>query len=254
MRTRAEMKNTVGIGLVLLLLIAISCDDPVRPRRTPQPSSILDNTPREDYESEAAALWLSGDLVAPDTLYENLRLGFNRIRDAYRDSIPELDRVSFVAPWIPRELLIKLTESARRALRLGEYHDLDSLNTYYRVVEIDTTLLDFISWAHLIFEGRLHPERLVEFYRQVESLEYVEPNGSWNNTRDNYPWLIQDGISYLFREGWGDCPSGCIDNRFWYFKVYENTIDYLGTFVRRTDPYPYWWDEAKVAYEAKYGY
>jgi hypothetical protein len=251
-----QRRSAAGILLVVLLIpciwIAFGCDSSTSPSK--QVRSVFDLTPRENSEAEAAALWLSGDLVAPTDLYEDLLDGYSRIRSAIGDSINELDHVVFVSPWMPGELLVKLTEDAIVELRRGEYHDLDSLNAYYRVAKIDTHMIDFIGWMHLFFEGRLHPERLAEAYSPVPSLLYAEPNGMWNNQADNYPWLIDGGISYLFRNGWGDCPSGCIYNQFWYFKVFEGVddVEYLGTFVLREDPEPDWWPEARRAYDAKH--
>lgn len=251
-----QRRFAAAVFLVVFLIpciwISFGCDSSTSPVK--QVGTVFDLTPRDNPEAEAAALWLSGDLVAPTDLYEDLLGGYSLIRSEFSDSIPELDQVVFVSPWMPGELLVKLTEDAIAELRRGEYHDLDSLNAYYRVAEVDTHLIDFIGWMHLIFEGRLHPERLAEDYSRVPSLLYAEPNGIWSNQADNYPLLIDGGISYLFRYGWGDCPAGCINNRFWYFKVYEvsGEVEYLGTFVSPDDPEPDWWDEARINYEAKY--
>ncbi len=252
MQHRRAASVILAAILIPCIWITIGCDSSTSPSK--QVSSIFDLTPRDNPEAEAAALWLSGDLVAPTDLYEELFSGYSRIRGAYADSIPELNQVTFVSPWMPGELLLKLTDDAIAELRRGEYHDLDSLNTYYRVAEIDTHLIDFIGWMHLIFEGRLHPERLAEEYGQVPSLLMAEPNGTWSNQADNYPWLIDGGISYLFRYGWGDCPAGCIYNQFWYFKVREISgyVEYLGTFVSGEGPEPDWWAEARAAYDAKH--
>lgn len=251
MRPRLAVSAVLVVFIIPCVWMALGCDSSTSPSK--QVRSIFDLTPRDNFEAEAAALWLSGDLVAPTDLYDDLLLGYSRIGSAFADSIPELNHVVFVSPWMPGELLVKLTEDAIDELRRGEYHDLDSLNAYYHIAEIDTHLIDFIGWMHLKFEGRLHPERLAEDYGEVPSLLFAEPNGIWNNQADNYPWLIDGGISYLFRNGWGDCPAGCIYNQFWYFKVPEKfgAIEYLGTFVPREDPEPDWWAEAKRAFDAK---
>ena len=250
MRHRRTAVILLAAILIPCIWISIGCDSSTSPSK--QVRSVFDLTPRDNPEAEAAALWLSGDLVAPTDLYNELLNGYSRIRSAWADSIPELDQAVFVSPWIPGELLVKLTDDAIAELRRGEYHDLDSLNSYYRVAQIDTHLIDFIGWMHLKFEGRLHPERVSEDYSQVPSLLYAEPNGTWNNQAGNYPWHIDGGISYLFRYGWGDCPAGCIYNQFWYFKFkgIMGSIEYVGTFVMGEDPEPDWWDEAKTAYEA----
>jgi hypothetical protein len=231
----------------------LGCEDTVTPQSSKSPSSILDQTPRADGEAEAVALWLSGELVAPQSTYEKVHNGLDAVRRDFGDSIPALTRTYFVAPWVPGELLLILTEDAWAALRRGEYHDLDSLNAYYRATKVDTSLIPSFRLMIVQFEGRLHPERLAEAYAKVPSLERADPNGQWNNTSDVYPWLAGDGMTFLFREGWGDCPSGCIYNQFWYFRVNGENAEYVGTFVAREDPVPPWWEEAKTAFDAKRG-
>ena len=80
----------------------------------------------------------------------------------------------------------------------------------------------------------------------------IEPDNitAWGS--DIYPWRIHGGISYLIRYSYG-CGGSvwCKYNRFYYFKVRFNTIEYLGTFIQNVDPLPPWWDEAKVGYDAK---
>jgi hypothetical protein len=249
MQYRFAVVILVLVVLIPCISITSGCDSSTSPTKKVNP----DLTPRENAEAENAALWLSGELVAPTDLYEELFAGYSRIRAAYSDSIPELDQVMFVPPWMPGELLIKPTEDAIAELRRGEYHDLDSLNAFYGIAEVDTHLVR-IGWIQLIFEGRLHPERLADEYEQVPSLLSAVPNGIIANQADNYPWEIDGGVSYLFRYGWGDCPAGCIYNQWWYFKVREgeDEIEYLGTFVSPDDPKPDWWTEARRAYDAKY--
>ena len=253
-RRRSMFARSCTFALLVAAAIAsvIGCEDSSAPQLTTHPVSILDQTPRTNSEAEAAALWLSGDLVAPQDTYEALRDAFGLVRGEFSDSIPALEQIVFVAPWVPGEVLVKLLPDAVSQVRRGEHTDLDSLNTFYRATSTDTTLLR-IRWMRIDFEGRLHPERLAEAYAAVPSLENAEPNGQWFNERDNYPWLLDDGVSLLFREGWGDCPSGCIFNQFWYFRVKDDNVEYVGTFVRGQDPFPDWWDEAKTAYETKQG-
>lgn len=246
-----EKRRFILLITVPVIVALAACENSTKPVVSNVRVSILDQTPKEDYEAEAAALWLSGDLVAPEEIYRTLHKAYAAVRGGFSDSIPALTRASFVAPWEPGKLLVKVSEGARAELRRGDYGDLDSLNTFYRSTRIDTSLLAAIRWMIIGFEGRLHPERLKEAYESIPSVENASPNTMWNNTRDNYPWLLDDGVTLLFREGWGDCPSGCIDNQFWYFRVTGTNVQYVGTFVRRQDPYPSWWDEAKIAYEAK---
>jgi len=240
-----------ALGCALVALAIGSCEDSATsPKPSPVPEKIdpLDQTPRENYEAECLALHLSGELVAPTDLYELSRDALKDIRDGFRDSIPELNTVRFVAHWAPGEMLVRLTEEATNRFRGGTYHDLDSLNTYYRLTNIDTALFHYQLYTAVYeFEGRLHPERLGDAYSVVPSVERASPNHIvLMHDYNAYPKLTGDGIAFLFRYGWGDCPSGCLYNRFWFFKWVAGDIKYVGTHFPREEPAPDWWDEARV--------
>jgi len=42
----------------------------------------------------------------------------------------------------------------------------------------------------------------------------------------------QDAIYLVFWEGWGDCPAGCINHRYYYFMVKENVVTQVGEYAR----------------------
>jgi hypothetical protein len=82
----------------------------------------------------------------------------------------------------------------------------------------------------------------------LDGVRYAEPNGFVGDWSNVYPWRLDEGMSYLWRDAWGDCPAGCINSRFWYFRVTDAGIEYVGTFDKWVDPEPPWWGEAKSAY------
>jgi len=91
---------------------------------------------------------------------------------------------------------------------------------------------------------------LSTFYGEVASVRYAEPNGYIGDWSNVYPWVYEDGMTYLFRKGEGDCLAGCIDSYFWYFRVNDaGVIEYVGTYKLRDVPEPSWWAEAKVGFE-----
>lgn len=233
-------------------LLGASCSgDPLTPRRTAAPDP-LDQTPRDDYEAEVVALALSGELVAPQDLYEEVRDGLDTLRAQYNDSIPELQRIFFRPCWMPGEVTGMLTEAATVEMRAGTYTGMDSLNTALRLERTDTTSFTFRPkqiYFRLFFEGRLHPHRLVEFYEALPSVEYASPGYVCFDGSAYYVRFIDGGVAYLFRHGWGDCPSGCIYSEFWYFRVRGGVdVEYAGYWDPQTEPPPDWWDEAKEAW------
>jgi hypothetical protein len=203
---------------------------------------------REDAEAAAMAIWLTGDRYAPEDLYRTINYDLGAIRDRFENDIPEVD-IRFLPPWIVSEVIAGLWDSGIEKLRSGNWPEFTALNDSFHLTELDTTRMSAHSYVTLEFEGQQHPVVIGEAYQALDDVQYAEPNGwagDYSNVYSRH--LDGGGMSYLWRDGWGDCPAGCINNRFWYFRVTDGLIDYLGTFELGVDPEPHWWDEAKRAY------
>jgi len=210
------------------------------------PSS-TDFTPKEDEEAELMALCLSGELVAPDSLYEQISNDLRDIRDAFGDTFQIIARIEFFPPWMAGQLMMSFEDSVVQQIRNGEYHAWDELNQEYQVVDIDTGLIDFIGLVVLTFNGRLHPWRLAELYEKLPGVRYASPNFIYGDRPNVYARETGGGLSYLFRNGWGDCPAGCIYNEYWYFIFAGNQPAFVGYWSphQQSEP-PDWWGEARL--------
>jgi len=161
-------------------------------------------------EREAAllALQLSGALLPPPFLYEQIRSDLAAIRQAY----PAMTSIHPRPPWMPGEFLVGLTAEAWEQFISGEYHGLDDLNAQYGPVEMIPGVLN---WLKLQFEQQYNPEYLAPLYAAADGVEYAEPNyiiGDGNNIQVALPY-------YTFRMGWGDCMAGCIHRHYWVYYV-----------------------------------
>ena len=250
------MRTRLLISMAALAVFAACGGDPP-PASPPQPFTAPDSTtPRENREAEEAALWLSGELIAPQAVYETIRDDLAAIRGEYLDSIPKL-AVPFMAPWVVSEVIVRLTDDAVVRFLAREPNDIDSLNAVFHATHLDTFRLKGTPprWTLIDFAGRQHPARLGEFYQAQDDVVWGEPNGYIGDWSNVYPWKRGETMTYLFREAWGDCPAGCISSRFWYFRRTAGVTEYVGTFEVWKDPYPDWWDEAKTAFERyRFGY
>jgi hypothetical protein len=247
------VKTLLWPTVLLALLVAMpACrDNPQPPPVLAPPPDALQTTPKPDSEAELAALWLSGEIVAPDDLYETIKQDLEAIRAAHGDDIDALD-ITFFAPWVPSQLLIAFDDDGVAKIRSGSWPELEALNDQFELAVFDTTRP---SWrtrgaARLEFEGRRHPVRMATSYAALPEVVYAEPNGYIGDWSNVYPGKLADGMSYLWREASGDCPAGCINSHFWYFRVTDSGIDYVGNFEwDYATPPPDWWNEAKAAYE-----
>jgi len=215
------------------------------------------STPGSDPEAELAAIWLSGELAAPQALYETIRNDLATIRHGYGESVPATS-IEFHPQYAPSQLIVGFTPEAAAKIDdggFGRLPEVQELNRRFGLTDFARSYgWDYSHWAVLTFSGCWNPERLGEIYSQLHDIEWAEPNwrvGDWSNA---YPWTIEGGMSYLFREASGDCPAGCINSTFWYFRVISGDAEYVGTYGWGYDvdpmPEPEWWDEAKRAYEA----
>ncbi|MGB7062910.1 MAG: hypothetical protein WBF13_11235 [Candidatus Zixiibacteriota bacterium] len=230
----------VTLAAILVLPLIINCSKSTRTECTPR-------TPKADEEAELIALCLSGELVAPDGLYEQVRRDLATIRATFGDTIELIDQIRFSPPWSPGFLMIGFDVTAVEQIRSGQYHAWDELNEKYEVMTIDTMLLDWIGLATLSFKGRLHGHRLAELYGVLPGTWTVNPSYSRGDLPNVYCRQTWEGMTYLFRYGWGDCPSGCIYSEFWYFRVDDNLPAFVGHWAPHQEPnVPEWWEEARL--------
>ena len=247
MITHCNRIRLTFLFFVFLAVVVLTCDSsdpPAFPGANPNETAQLG---RENAEAELAALWLSGELTAPEALYQSIKEDLLDIRAAYADSIAQL-AIEFFPPWEPSQVLVGFTQSGVEKLRAGNYPEFEELNDLFHLAELDTKFHWHSPLAILTFEGRQHPARIAAPYESLDDVRYAEPNGFVGDWGNVYPWRLDDGMSYLWRDAWGDCPAGCINSRFWYFRVTDAGIEYVGTFEKWVDPEPSWWGEAKAAY------
>lgn len=240
------MKN-IRILLSFLLLFGIylglSCDK----NTTSSEAEInpLDSTPRENAEAEWAALFLSGELVAPDSVYNKVLLGLNQLQEFYASSVPEV-RISFYYPTYYSDISIMLDDSARDLVRSGDYIAWDSLNQFYGVTQVDTLSIDHYFVATIRFSGRLNTSLVCANYNSLPGVWYADAAASQAGDRPKKYITLKNGLlSFLIRNAWGDCPAGCPYSHYFYFKQTNDSMVYVGDWnPQTTETPPEWWDEA----------
>ncbi len=175
------------------------------------PAQAGDPDPDDLLEAQLIALELSGDLLPPTDLTQ-LILGDLA---AIRDTNPQVADIRYRSITTPDQIIVGLTDQAMADFRNGLYHELDSLNTLYGVVDIQDFNLSPV--IVLTFDQIYNTSALADIYVQSnpDGLRYAEPNlifGDGNTISASPP-------SYTFTRAWGDCPSGCINHEDWIFQV-----------------------------------
>ncbi len=218
----------------------------------------LDLTPREHAEAEWAALYLSNEMTASDSLYNHVLSGIYYLLERYSDSIPEA-KIRFSYPTFKSDLTLSFTDSAKIKIRAGEYHAWDSLNEFYRVSVIDTIKLMNMYLATIRFTGRLNPSLLCEKYNALPGVWNVSPAYSLiGDGPMKYVDIKYGQLRFLIRNAWGDCPAGCMASHYFYFRQSNTGLDFVGDWnPQEIENPPVWWDEVKLLkqdYDQYYNY
>lgn len=126
-------------------------------------------TPRADEEAERLALFLGGELTAPQPLYERVRDDLAALRGAH----PSLAGVPFVPRHDTRTLILTVPPAVHDAIAAGTYDEWSCLNDWYGAVEARTLTLRV---ALVRFAGRLDTERIAAEYAQLAGIETASPD------------------------------------------------------------------------------
>lgn len=226
---KMSIRNRIAALNILMIVVAlcVSCEECTAPAGTDQVCDDdqqpygLDETPRSDYEAEVIALCLSGELIAPEDLYQKVHNDLVYIRSTYGRMHRWLNSIHLIPPWVPSMICIKFNFSTGGQVESGTYHAWDSLNTALGVTEIDQFFPGNPQWWKLYFSGRKHPRRLADLYRDLPGVLVTEKTSIvytfYNLFPKNDCFRDDVTVSYLFGRGEGDCYAGCIFGEYWYF-------------------------------------
>ena len=241
------------IFFFLLVGLLVNCDkNSLGPTLSKDPD--FSSTPMENEEAELAALHLSGKLIAPLPLYEQIKEELELIRETWSDSIVHVN-LTF-DPYL-RESNIKtyVSQATYDSMNAGLYHHWDSLNDHYRIdtIALGRSIYSSYRWANLYFEGRLNPLLLVDIYAGLPGFISLTSVASWPIGDRPILLLLQEEqtIKYFFRYAYGDCPSGCIHSEIYYFTVEQNSALYHGSYFSypADSIRPTWFDTVLIAFD-----
>lgn len=160
---------------------------------------------RDDAEAEQLAMELSGELRAPDEVYDRIRADLMRIRQAY----PYLQSVVDDANYVPDQLIVSLDP----AQPWDGYHQ---LNSFYQVVLEE---LLFGDTYVLTFCDNLNAPALSTIYDPLPEVNFAEPNSFFGTAKFITIADVGSAWRYSIDDGFFDCFDGCDCHRFWEIDV-----------------------------------
>ena len=153
---------------------------------------------RANKEAEILAMVLSGQLRAPDALYERILRDLALIRSTY----PVLETTVDDPNFVPDQLIVRLEDTE-------VVPGYDALNIFYQV--IDDRVLSQSRNTHLLtFCDNLNAQALRWVYETLTGeVLYAEPNFIIGADDQITIFLLPQAYRYTIIHGFGDCPAGC---------------------------------------------
>jgi len=111
------------------------------------------------------------------------------------------------------------------------------------ITDIDTP--GFSSLFHrLDFEGRYNLSLLINEYRKLPNVAWVEPAYLTVGDSSDVCLSIENDIHYyIFDFGSGDCPAGCTNHTYCGYSIdYSGQITELGTYETGATKPPLWFE------------
>lgn len=239
--------KTLWSGLTAVALI-VACDAPTAPTsfRSTADDSQVPATLRAAYREDAARLALRdllgrgySDVAIPSDAvqpyYDALVLVYNATGLPARDSVTDVYRIHTFPQPATRSLYMIVAGDQEWAQRLVR----DSVPTGDAVV--DQLLSDYalsfdrvhpLSTGELLIVLRsalpLNVAALAPKFSDAPGVHSSQPNGAWGDGNDIRA-ARGNAIFLDYSVGYGDCPSGCTERRFYHFAVHpDEMVEYLG--------------------------
>ena len=198
--------------------------------------------PPASEEAQLIALSISGEIQPPQFLSHDIEAHLTQIRAQYGNIDTAINSLSYRPPWVPGRIIIGVDTTTNQMIKEGSYRAWDALNLKYQHSETKI----HSSFVVLSFDGILHSRHLATLYADLPGVQYAEPDGYVGDSPNIYPRSTPSGLTYLFRYAWGDCPSGCIYSKYWYFIIMPTGPQLIGSWDPQDQPsQPSWWSDAK---------
>jgi len=158
-------------------------------------SASIWNTPRADAEAELMAMWLSGEVTAPDSLYDQIKTGLTRLRAQFGGKYPVEDE--FLFPSQVSRLSFTAFKQLYHAIKDGEYSGWDQLNEYYEVDSVVLRPPRYGYYGYIYFKGRKNSFRLEREYRRRGEFVGFHADRYMFGAGNLIPWVENGRLAFL---------------------------------------------------------
>ena len=250
------------IGVIIIPFTLLSCYDLVSPadgdrsldwERGDAIEDADDNhfseSELERFQSNAEILALEYILDAhpdqPEIPNELVDLYYNGLIHVANSEHPEAEKVlnkkSIEArgTHVIREIIVnadtteavELLENWREKEAMTGNSDVDDIIAEYNISVKGYSELKSMPYAMVTMqtEELLNVLPIAKKFEQVDGITSAGPNGIAGDGSTILAEMMDDHLRLQFVYGWGDCPAGCINKRYWDFNVYQDgTVEFHG--------------------------
>ncbi|UTW60817.1 T9SS type A sorting domain-containing protein [bacterium SCSIO 12741] len=85
--------------------------------------------------------------------------------------------------------------------------------------------------AYMKCDSNTNIQALTEAFNPIPGVHWAELESVYGDGYSIQSSINSDHVELIYSIGWGDCPSGCINRRFWKFKVYYDcSVEFCGSY------------------------
>jgi hypothetical protein len=130
-------------------------------------------------------------------------------------------------PFVPGSLLLRLSKAGVEKWESAAFPELEALLDQYSGTVSDFRVLEYNGTGamKILFAEPLNPQPLYPVFAALSGIEYAGQEGYIGD--GDRAFLVRGTGLYIFRHGYGDCPSGCINQDLYYFTVEDNEVTQL---------------------------
>lgn len=194
-------------------------------------------TPRAYTDLEQLAIAMDGGFTADQALYDRLVAD---IEDAWNAG-GAIDGVGYRGLFAGDRLVLGVDANTQGNISAGVYDDWDCANDWYGLVSSSV----HSGFVVLTFDGIFDVEALATEYETLPGVTYAEPDSLMGD--GSTVCATEDGTTfhYVFDIGSGDCPAGCIDHDYYYFRSEGGVVNPIDAWSNDEPPHtrPDWVDD-----------
>ncbi|MFT4986626.1 MAG: hypothetical protein ACI8U0_002272 [Flavobacteriales bacterium] len=183
------------------------------------------------------------DQAITDSIMNALAAVYNATSIPERDSVVDVYSVHTFPLYFLNSLVIGANNGVTwiDELIAGSYPTsdatLNSIIDEYGMTMIGSNVFSSNSFVQFETDENYNITPILNELLTVPEMLYADADGYIGDGNDLTGALYEDHTFLTYSIGWGDCPAGCICNRYWDFKVYPDcSVEFVGSYGCPLEP------------------